>query len=606
MIVFLPVNRYIVRYEVASGRPYSHFERFLLEAIQQGTKRIDELVSLTCMHRRVVVEGLVSLMHAGWVALRSINEETLFCTTPAGRAALKEQEALPPGLVIEARVAACVMERVAGQIARGTDVFLHKTRDLKEKKGGRPSLWERGLALPSLYPSNILEQGRVRPLLHVRPGENEFVRRINSVDPTDQGSFYLMVDVDTDKGETRGPYPPLWEDLLRGELVDRARAREHILRSSNLRIDDQELRGVFSEIELIRREGRDRSDSWEVVISDSDLVLGGAANRNALQDRLRRARSSVVITSSGLSAERVRAIAPHVKAALNRGVRVDILWGGLADCVPRGVGNESLMVLRELEQEVQASGGRLMVTAEPTRSNACVLLSDPDGEFEGLVGSFDWLSGEGSPYALDLSVRITHPGPVSRLCLFVSDLIVADERLVTSANTTGLRNASAELEKQLTLDKPANEEADNTSKLRIVYDSYHGKIFHDTVASSRETIALFSRAENERVETPSLFDALLLALERGCKKVEVVYGPGPIPEGISFEELRKLGAQIQHKPKHYANALIVDEDFCLISSFRWLGLSSPNHRPSGYELGVCLEGGLIGRRVREAISAFGS
>jgi hypothetical protein len=604
MIVFLPVNRYIVRYEVASGRPYSKFERLLLEAIQQGTRKIDELVKLTRMHRRVVVEGLVSLMHAGWVALRSGEEDSVFITTPAGREALKEQESLPAGLVVDSRVAACVMERVYGQLARGADVFLHKTRDLKDKKGGKASLWERGLPLPSLFPSNVLEPGRVRPLLHVRPGENEYVRRINSVDPTDQGSFFLMIEVDTEKEEIHGPYPSSWEDFLRGELVDRARARERNLRQENLRIDDQELRDVFSEIDLVRRESLDRSDSWEVTVKDTDFVIGGAANRNALQDRIRRARSSVVISSSALSADRIQAIAPHLKAALNRGVRVDILWGGLADVGTKSSQPGPLGLLKELEREVQASGGRLMVSSRPTRSNACVLLSDPDGKFEVLVGSFDWLSADGSTDALDLSVRISHPGPVSRLCLLLNDLIASDERLITSANSTGLKNASAELEKQMTQDKPASEETQNTSNLRLVNDLSHSKLFQDAVAGSRERITLFSRSCDDRVVTSSLSGALLLALERWSVKVDVVYGSGPEVVGSSFEELLKHGAQVQKKAKHHANTLIIDDNFCMVSSFQWLATSSPQHRPSEYELGVCLKGGQIGRRLRDALSAY--
>jgi len=494
------------------------------------------------------------------------------------------------------------MERVAGQLARNTDVYLHRTRELKEKKDGRPSLWETGLPLPSLYPSNVLEPGRVRSLLPVRPGENEFVRGIKSVELSDQGNFFLLIDVDSEKEMVRGSFPASWEGLLRDELIERVRNREQLLRREKVDINDRELRQVFSGTD-VWNEGKERTDSWEVAIANSDFVIGGAANRNALQDRLRRAHSCIVIASSALASDRVKSIAPHLKAALNRGVRVDILWGG-ATGGPKAVQTEASRLLRDLEREIQESGGRLMVSSQPTGSNARVLLSDPDGELEALVGSFDWLSSDAGTGALDLSVRITHPGPVSRLCLFLADLFVFDERLITSANSTGLKNASAELEKQWSFSKPSIGETDAKSELRLVFDLSHLTEYHKAIADSREMVTIGCRSWNDPTGAIPLYESLLQALSHGCKQVDVLYGfDQAIPDGPRME-LTKHGARFRPHAKHYANYLICDENYCLVSSYAWLGRSAPDHRPSEFEVGVCLEGGAIGRRMREAINSF--
>src|SRR4051794_22964199 len=89
MLAFLPVSRFRVHYQVASGRPYSALERFLLEAVREGHATLDGLIGLFRVHRRTVIEGVVTLMQAGWLGLRPGNDHQ-FEVTDAGREALKQ------------------------------------------------------------------------------------------------------------------------------------------------------------------------------------------------------------------------------------------------------------------------------------------------------------------------------------------------------------------------------------------------------------------------------------------------------------------------------------------------------------------------------------
>src|SRR6266849_5561125 len=118
--LFLPVSLYKVKFKVAAGRPFSRFERLILKAIDAGTNELDDLVKLFCVHRRMVVEGLVTLMQAGWVSLESQTNQ--FGLTPSGIGASKQEQSLPPLLHTEDRWQIVVMERVAGQVARGDKV----------------------------------------------------------------------------------------------------------------------------------------------------------------------------------------------------------------------------------------------------------------------------------------------------------------------------------------------------------------------------------------------------------------------------------------------------------------------------------------------------
>ncbi len=115
-ILFLPVSLYKVKFQIAAGRPFSQFERLVMKAIDNGKTTLGSLVDIFRVHRRMVVESLVTLMQAGWVSLGSNNDE--FALTSAGVKACKQEKALPPVLFTEDRTQIVVMERVAGQIAR--------------------------------------------------------------------------------------------------------------------------------------------------------------------------------------------------------------------------------------------------------------------------------------------------------------------------------------------------------------------------------------------------------------------------------------------------------------------------------------------------------
>ena len=129
MIAFLPVARYEVEFQVASGRPFSSFERLLLTAIHENHGTLDSLADLFKLHRRIVIEGVVTLMQAGWVCLGA--DGSSFVTTGAGRLACSGSEELPITIVVSNRSTTLLLEKVSGQLARGSDVDLYTKQKLE-------------------------------------------------------------------------------------------------------------------------------------------------------------------------------------------------------------------------------------------------------------------------------------------------------------------------------------------------------------------------------------------------------------------------------------------------------------------------------------------
>ena len=146
MIVFIPISVFRVPYEVAAGRPYSYLERLVLEAVSQDTREMEGLCDIFGVHRRIVIEVLVTLMYAGWIALEARAEGTgnQYCITQAGIRAIESskgaQKVLPAATAIRKASISVVMERTLGQIARNSEVIWHPRANLSH-------LWEKGFVL---------------------------------------------------------------------------------------------------------------------------------------------------------------------------------------------------------------------------------------------------------------------------------------------------------------------------------------------------------------------------------------------------------------------------------------------------------------------------
>ena len=122
MIAFVPIARYKVEYQVASGRPFSIFEKLLLRGIDGGSNTLGSLAEMFKVHRRLVIEGLVTLMQAGWVSIAVGSDE--FVLSQSGKLACEGSTGLPPTIIVSDRSQTIVVEKVTGQIAKWGSGFL--------------------------------------------------------------------------------------------------------------------------------------------------------------------------------------------------------------------------------------------------------------------------------------------------------------------------------------------------------------------------------------------------------------------------------------------------------------------------------------------------
>ena len=253
MKVFLPVSTYRVAYQPVTGRPYSLFERSLLEAVDSGISTPSELVELFAVHRSVVIQGMVTLMYAGWIALTA-GQRVTYTVTKAGKLALKRADSLPPGrLILKERSAKIIMERLWGSICKLAELtFVQLGRVKKVHKSGEPYL----VLTPEF--SSDPEPNKVRRLISV--AEEERVLYVGPVTIDRSDCDWAMLDVDVESQSITG-LPQAWiEELtLQNDILDKAHWPREYWRVAEFRdeidqADDVKEQASFDEEPVFNRE----------------------------------------------------------------------------------------------------------------------------------------------------------------------------------------------------------------------------------------------------------------------------------------------------------------------------------------------------------------
>jgi hypothetical protein len=414
MIVLVPVSRFRVAYEIARGRPYSRLERRVLEAIAGGGATLRALTTAFQVHERLLIESVVTLVKAGWVAVAGGAEAT-FVLTAEGQAAIDTGQDPVSVVVSQAKPQIVILERVTGQLARHSDARSYRREDLTD-------VWESAAFVKRRIYRNTLDEAMVQKLLPRGPGE--WIRWVGPITLTSKNVHFVPADVSDETSQVRG-LPPAWLGTLNAQIVEAAHRRRALDAEDAARPPKHKT----AEVPLHASTGMRRTTFVSVAdttvrrsplqahaaLRAEDVLVGTDAHSRALAEALDSAAGSLLIASPSTDPDRLAAFLADASDAVRRHVRIDILPGStpeafqqpaVLDAVNRAgyqsVGNEGRSLLRS---------GR-----QATGSGASLLLYDGGpGRLVVVVGNHDWL---GAPAAdVPVSVRLDDPGvtaPVAR------------------------------------------------------------------------------------------------------------------------------------------------------------------------------------------------
>lgn len=589
MIALIPVNRYIVNFETGSGRPYSHFERLVLRAIDEGVGTIQALHDVFQVHQRLLIEALVTLTHAGWLAVgRSPGQS--FVLTAAGRHALGAGS-LPPALIVTAQRTSLIMERLTGALVSNRDVRVEPS----------PNVRGIGTPLRARVSFSRLEPGQVQHLLPRRQGE--WLRWIGPINADSKDWHWLPVQVELPTGQIVG-LPEQWVTRLRPVLLQEIGRVATIpdSESEQTRRFFQLVEAQSSRASRIPRTDRDIPElppaESPVRLLSENFLFTSDAHTLQLHRALAEARDGVFVASAFLGARALESLREALVAALKRGVNVDLLWGYAIDSEPRGV--DALDWLKKLSYDVGQEGatGKLRYNRRPSRSHAKLLIWDsPDTAFSACVGSYNWLSAEphksheSDPVDAirNVSVCLNDRRTVAAICRCASDLWETASELLSDTSTRW-RWIAAELERANSAEGEILDTEANAT-VRLLLDQEHEALLREWLFAAQRSLLVASHGLGPVAETRLLAGSQLDRPETFL--YSVLYGQTDM-DSTRISQLRSLVEQsngtLTHVPGLHSKVLLADDNLACISSYNFLSSDPFSKSAQANEVGIVIQG----------------
>ena len=338
----------------------------ILRAIKEGTSELAELRETFQVHPRLLIEGLVTLTHAGWLSIGGPGHEGLVLTSGGDEAATSDR---PPSTTeVSSRQASVVMERLTGALISNNEVRFASRRELHH-------VWDQAVRLAPEVTNNRLDEGQVQHLLPRRQGE--WMRWIGPIDMLTKDANWLPINVDIEPENLVG-LPDAWTPRLQKMIMMKARSAAEIgLLDETGQLLSWPLGGQEVSRVMSDDEGSEMlcvpTFSSPSVVSKNDFCFTAADHEELLAAALNEAQNSILVASSFANIEKLKLLCECIYATLERGVNVDLLWGNTEE----GVQDQRALTnwLSKIAYEVKREGwGVLRFNKEPSGFHGKLLL----------------------------------------------------------------------------------------------------------------------------------------------------------------------------------------------------------------------------------------
>lgn len=412
--VLLPLDVFHVSYEVAVGRPYSKLEELLLRLIAEDQGKegrvFEELREAFQVHERLLVEGLVTLLREGWVAMVQSDHDIRYVATDEGLVTI-DKGRRPASLRVQSRHARIVRETLSCQVEHINNLEVFTAQEIR-RKTGRMAI---RFALRRRQHRATLNGGEVEWLLPRSSGEQQWIRRIGSDASVLHGKYFLPLRVDLQEKTVQG-LPSNWSQLV--PLVLEQTEEQF----PDLAVGDEAQRRFGS---LLKERGGYRSRGRYSAGGDvppkptavpcAEAALCSGESRRLAERALERATGRALIVTSHLDDAQARRLSKVATSLRGRGVSVDVLWS-CAD-----VSEEARRRLVGALDSVrgQSAPGKIFFNRTPADAKAEFVLADTGAGPVAVLGA-GLLSGPAQDQALSPAVLVDDARGVSTLALLAS------------------------------------------------------------------------------------------------------------------------------------------------------------------------------------------
>lgn len=628
MILLLPLDRFRVDYHVAKGKHYSAFDALLLKAIaEKQPVSLDALKYLFYLPPRLLIEIISNLVRAGWVGVNlDQNKETepleQFCLTPTGEKILNAQE-LPQTIHIKEEVNFIIMEKFSGSLINNRDIIFRSTRQLDKYMEFAHKIQ------PSHALERDLDEGQIQQLLPLvlHRQQNEWLHAIHKPVLTSADYFWLPVDVDLENDHVFG-LPGAWENHLNDPLLLIAHEIAKEKETEQAFID----KFYYKKQDFTPKPRRDFLDyylktAWEVPLQSSifaphlfaHLLISNQEHMECLVQAFEQAQSRLLISSAFLDIRCLKKLEPYLLNALERGVKIDLLWG-------YEVKDNKIAALSWLNQikknfAKKRGAGSLRFNEQPTQSHAKLLVYDIDAEkqaYLGVIGSFNWLSNLdalGEERLYNISLKTQHIGLIAQLCrcaasfwrnayahhlseaplewqLLASELAAYD--IPTETASTELENNESLLELDPDSVSPSVDEIPQYVKIRLVRDQEHEHLLRYALLNAKAHCFIFSHRVTEIATTVRLMALQKRPVPNENCFVALAHGE-PLERTLTPKDTEQFYQFLRdNQILHFFtlglhSKLLICDDWLVITSYNFLSADPFGRSKGAREVGVLLK-----------------
>jgi cardiolipin synthase len=573
--VAVPVLEGRRRFHYDKGRPWTVLEHLLLAALAERAFSAGELSELGNLPHRVVVEGLIRLMRAGWVEMLQGAEGVSFRITKTGLDAVAA-DALPSASRRLSRRMNFVVDQVTGSVFRTRELpYLHR-HHVEERALREPVVW---IEKP---PAPIYEQ--VRALVDALFFDDE---KFVGMDPAgerlaERWALITVKDGFVEGLPNRAP-PELAMAIVKAARRAPARPTAGVVVTSTAApaIADAAV-----------------PQPHRMLFSANDLILGGTEHREALINIVRRARHRVIIHSTFIGEDKFKAMMPAFRQAMQQGALIDVFWGQNEDAKGARSTREAVDRLKRYLSAERVD--RLRLHAFSTGSHAKFVLAD-DGSplrFVSVVGSCNWLSSGFESF--EASVRLRDPA-------IIADIL--DQLAELSRGASGVWNKlTSELVALAAQQKSRPAGPAGRAEVTVILGARHAEVIRQARDEATKRIFVASHRWSRAGDNVTLAP-VLAAAEAKQISVTAYYG---VPSGgltgenaaAATQDAARRGVVIRpvHKPRLHAKLLAWDDDTALITSQNLLSADPPESKPR-QEFGILVRATGVARTLVDRFNA---
>jgi cardiolipin synthase len=570
--VAIPLLKGKRRFFLAKGRPWSLVEHVLLAALVIKPRTVDELAAAGDVPRRLVLEGLIRLMRAGWVALQQESKGVVFSATKLGHSVVDDDE-LPQVSKTISRWMNFVIDKLTGTLYRSRE-FPFLERHVVEQRAAREKLvWLQARDLDAFDDTTGV-------LTALFDDDEKFVGVEPSAERMVERYAVATVRNGTVEGlPTRAPIELV--QLVKGAAL---KAMPYPGGEHSPSFDPGPMPPLTERVSPI---------VIDAIFKQSDLILGGSAHAEALHEAIKRARSRIIIHSTFISESGFASVRPELLDAAKRGAIVDVLWGEDDDKTDAVTTAKTVARIRE-QIDATGLGSSFRVHPFSTRSHSKILVVD-EGRTERLsviVGSCNWLSSSFQNY--EASIRFSDPNVVATVLEQLADLTRGADRHWTELTSEMARLASDARNQR----SPTGSKA----KVTVVLGPQHAQFVRMARDTATKRMFVTSHRLGAATRTAIIVPAIAAVREKGLE-VKAYYGmqSGNVNTSMAAELTATAGREgvelrLVVEPRLHAKILAWDDDNVLITSQNWLS-ADPGEANIRREIGLLVQATGVSRYV---------